>query len=281
MNVLSLFDGISCGKVALERAALPVNNYYASEVDKYASIVSEKNHPTIHRLGDVQQWRDWDIPFCSIDLVLAGFPCQGFSLCGKQLAFDDPRSRLFFEVIDILNHIKSLNPNVKFLLENVPMKQEYLSAITDKIGVNPVLMNSNLVSGQNRRRYYWMNWEVGLPEDRGILTKDILEGNEEVTYVKNRGVWSSRENKTQCLDANYFKGVDNHGQRSMIKVSDNEYRKLTPIECERLQNLPDNYTEGVSNTQRYKMLGNGWTVDIISYILKCCNSFDKINGDFK
>jgi len=133
MNVLSLFDGISCGMIALERAGIEVDKYYASEIDKYAAKVSEANYPDIIRLGDVADWREWDIDWPSIDLLIGGSPCQGFSFAGKQLAFDDPRSKLFFVYVDILNHIKALNPNVKFLLENVRMKKEYLDVITKEL----------------------------------------------------------------------------------------------------------------------------------------------------
>ena len=125
MKVLSLFDGISCGMVALERAGIPVDAYYASEIDKNAITISQKNYPNIIRLGDVTKWREWDIPWAEIDLLIGGSPCQGFSFAGKQLNFNDPRSKLFFEFVDILNHIKTHNPNVKFLLENVGMKKEY------------------------------------------------------------------------------------------------------------------------------------------------------------
>ena len=324
INVLSLFDGMSCGRVALQRSIHNVGNYFASEVDKYAITVSNNNHDN-NQLGDVCNWMEWDIDFSKIDLVLAGSPCQGFSFTGKQLGFDDPRSKLFFIFIDILNYIKSVNPNVKFLLENVQMKKEYLNVITDMLQVEPILINSSLVSAQNRKRYYWCNWEVSQPEDQGIVLKDVLENGDNSIWIKNRGEWYEREDKAMCLDANYFKGVDIHGQRSMVRsdspvrsgimvgrrlnedgkrednnkdiplvqrievrghdktgtlttaLKDNlvcktdtqEYRKLTPIECERLQTLPDNYTQGVSNTQRYKMLGNGWTVDVISHLLNC------------
>lgn len=301
MKVLSLFDGISCGRVALERAGFKVDKYYASEVDKYAIKVSENNHSDIIRLGDINNWRDWNIEWSDIDLVLAGSPCQGFSFAGKQLAFNDPRSKLFFVFIDILDHIngeKMLHyaPPVKFLLENVKMKKEYLDVISAHVGVEPVFINSSLVSAQNRQRYYWANWDFGLPDDKGIVLSDILDNGAGV--IKSYGEWKDKNNKSQCLDANYFKGVDNHGQRTMVaflepkviirnkskciragglrsydrhewdSISDCHYRKLTPIECERLQTLPDNYTVSVSNTQRYKCLGNAWTVDVIAHILR-------------
>lgn len=130
MNILSLFDGMSCGRIAAERAGLKVDKYYASEVDKHAIKVSQANWPDIVHLGDVTKWREWQIDWAGIDLLIGGSPCQGFSFAGKQLAFDDPRSALFFVYVDILNHIRSLNPEVKFMLENVKMKKEHLSVIS-------------------------------------------------------------------------------------------------------------------------------------------------------
>lgn len=317
MNVLSLFDGMSCGRIALDRANIKVDKYYASELDKYAIKVSQANYPDIEHLGDVTRWREWDIDWASIDLLIGGSPCQGFSFAGKQLAFDDPRSALFFVYVDILNHIKSINSNVKFMLENVRMKKEFLDIISEQLDVEPIFINSALVSAQNRQRYYWCNWDVEQPEDKGILLKDIIEQAE------------TERDKAHCIDANYHKGasweqykaksrrqqvlcgamrgryivdgkradtkVDSMAGKTeqRIEIRDDEktnclttvqkdnlvmleksqYRKLTPIECERLQTVPDNYTNHVSNTQRYKMLGNGWTVDVIAHIFKniTCN----------
>jgi len=261
MKVLSLFDGMSCGQLALNRVGTGVEKYYASELDKYAIQVTQANYPDTVQLGDITLWRDWDIDWSSIDLLIGGSPCQGFSFAGKQLAFDDPRSSLFFEYVNILNHIKSVNPDAKFLLENVKMKKEYLDIISDCVGVQPVFINSALVSAQNRQRYYWTNIsEIEQPADKGMMLADVLEDG----YVDR--------DKSFCIDANYFKGgnlksyFEKH--RRQLVFSDATYRKLTPVECERLQTVPDNYTNHVSNTQRYKMLGNGWTVDVIVHILK-------------
>lgn len=338
MKVLSLFDGMSCGRIALERAGFNVDTYYASELDKYAITVTQANWPNTIQLGDVTKWREWDIDWTGIDLLIGGSPCQGFSFAGKQLAFDDPRSKLFFVYVDILNHIRSVNPGVKFLLENVKMKKEFLDVISDTLGVQPIFINSALVSAQNRQRYYWANWEFGQPEDKKIFLADILEIGQfnktimsdrftvrnrhagclrdDVTgkakslsameYVKNgrQGDYIATDIKTVSFN-DRIKGVtqDNRGYRynkgdkaksgiselgRILKpsaeytdaltishapklalstdVSALKYRKLTPIECERLQTVPDNYTNHVSNTQRYKMLGNGWTVDVIAHI---------------
>lgn len=403
LNVLSLFDGMSCGQIALQRSGIRFDRYYAAEIDKPAMLITKKNYPDTVFLGDVRKWREWDIDWASIGLLMGGSPCQGFSFAGKQLAFDDPRSVLFFIFVDILKHIKSVNPNVKFLLENVRMKREFLNVITEHMGVEPVFINSALVSAQNRRRYYWANWEFGQPEDRGIMLRDILEdyvnpsfnySDKSIAYMErgndkwqqagkrraDRYMQSRDTEKAFTLTANFHKGVpynyfcdtrikgvtvDKRGVRphqgdkhksgiqeygrvcfdtassvdalttshspkiirlipvpSGLKIRDKSktirvgghnspfgskqewdspyqkitpeslvsefvYRKLTPVECERLQTVPDNYTNGVSNTQRYKMLGNGWSVNTIVHILSSldlprsmpgCNSIRKMPG---
>ena len=374
INVLSLFDGMSCGRVALERAGVKVGKYFASEIDKYAIKVAQKNYPDTIQLGDV-----CDIQYPEtfdghkIDLIIGGSPCQGFSRAGLGLNFDDPRSKLFFEFARL---IKECKPKY-FLLENVRMKQEHQDVITEILGVEPIAINSNLVSAQNRHRIYWTNIpNDGQPADRGIMLKDILEDDPEnyvimsqrftdrnkdagclidkskmkasnlsaMEYVKNgrqgdylacdqsgtpkepdgvllengnqelshnemcqvgdakeyshynhratKAVYSAggkaqtlltmtggnrqpkvgmcqvqskiRE-KSKCVRSGGRGSYDRHEWDS---VDEKHWRKLTPIECERLQTLPDNYTDGVSNSQRYKMLGNGWTVEVISYLFK-------------
>lgn len=375
MNILSLFDGISCGQQALERAGIPITTYYASEIDKFAITITQKNYPNTIQLGCIEQWREWEIDWSSIDLILAGSPCQGFSFAGKQLAFDDPRSKLFFTFVDILNHAKSQG-NVHFLLENVRMKKEYIDVISQHVNIEPILINSALFSAQSRKRLYWFNWNAPIPTtDKGYVLQDVLEdgvadreksycidanyykggnlksysekkrrqvvfskdglahvgtaidikGNESIKRVYAPegkspalttmggghrepkvvcGAWRGRYNadgstsqrlelrsdnktntvtsvqkdnvivsqrKSQTIQATYYK----ENVKSMLKrkkmglcVEDGlSYRKLTPVECERLQTIPDNYTEGVSKTQRYKMIGNGWTVDVIAYLL--------------
>ena len=342
-NVLSLFDGMSCGQLALNRAGIQYDKYFASEIDKYAIQVTMSNYPDTIQLGSVTDVKASDLP--KIDLLIGGSPCQGFSFAGKQLNFDDPRSKLFFEYVRLLKECK---PKY-FLLENVKMKKEYQDVISKHLGVEPIEINSALVSAQNRRRLYWCNWHVEQPEDKGVLLKDIVEKevlenhvfaeksqtilatiykeNAKsmikrkklglVVVIKNHGKYELRNDKAICVDANYHKGADNHGQRTLIfkhgleegrrlhdgknlsrnyhegyrvysfdgKASSltrqskggkggysglygdkHKYRKLTPIECERLQTIPDNHTNHVSNTQRYKMLGNGWTVDVIAHI---------------
>ena len=270
MNVLSLFDGMSCGRIALERAGIKVDKYFASEIDKYAIQIANKNYPDTIHLGDVQEViYPESFDGHKIDLVIGGSPCQGFSFAGQRLNFDDPRSKLFFEYARL---VKECNPKY-FLIENVRMKQECQDVISDILGVYPIPINSSLVSAQSRKRLYWTNIpRVSQPDDKAIVLKDILENG-----IVDR-------DKSHCIDANYFKGgnlkqyFEKHRRQLVfsedglchIGTADDEkrWRKLTPLECERLQTVPDGYTVGVSNSQRYKMLGNGWTVDVISHIFK-------------
>ena len=193
MNVLSLFDGMSCGRLALDRLGIEVDQYYAAEIDKYAIQVTQENWPETIQLGDVTQIKGKDLP--KIDLILAGSPCQGFSFAGKQLAFDDPRSALFFEFVRIL---KECNPKY-FLLENVKMKKEFLEIITQQVGAEPILINSALVSAQNRQRYYWTNIPgVEQPENRGVVLRDILETNPD-SYTLMSDKFSKRQEGRSCL----------------------------------------------------------------------------------
>ena len=417
MKVLSLFDGMSCGQLALNKLGIKVDKYYASEIDKYAIQVTQANFPETIQVGDVCNLKAED--YQDVDLILAGSPCQGFSFAGKQLAFDDPRSALFFEFIRLLKEIK---PKY-FLLENVKMKKEFLEVITDQVSacypefqgkdlfggkIEPILINSALVSAQSRQRYYWTNIpNVEQPEDLGIVLRDILEDDGQADLVGNGGREAFKENiqKGTALLARDWKGWNTYGMtgvqttpkqvgiasdinghdilkrvyspdgksptlntmgggnrepkvvsggalrarskdkdgknigwketkpKQMLELRKDEkanavstvskdsivvsektnqinpskkasgrqpyiqdrvfhkdgkshaltesfadrtnvgehneltWRKLTPLECERLQTVPDNYTNHVSKTQRYKMLGNGWTVSVISHIL--------------
>ena len=388
MKVLSLFDGISAGQLALQRAGIAVDTYYASEIDKYAIQVTQKNFPNTIQLGDVTKWREWDIPWGEIDLVIGGSPCQGFSFAGKQLNFSDPRSALFFVFVDICHRVADENPKMRFMLENVRMKKEYQDVITGYFGVEPIAINSSLVSAQNRYRLYWTNIpNVTQPNDKGILLKDILQDDVDSKYdlsvakidrvlntERGKGFFYSSDthDKSGTLIAGYYKeptdgvyikekitGAAQRGRylvdgkradhtvesmsglteqriefredgksncltsvqkdslvgilkvpeatkKGYVEVHPNEgvdltfinsttrrgrlmkeksncltatnydycwydgyiCRKLTPIECERLQTFPDNWTEGISNSQRYKALGNSWTVDVVTHIFK-------------
>ena len=277
---MSLFDGISCGKVALDRAGIKVKNYYASEIDEYAMQVSKNNHPDIIHLGDVNAWRNWNIDWSQIDLLIGGSPCQGFSFAGKLLNFNDERSKLFFVYVDILNHIKSVNPNVKFLLENVKMKADYQNVISGYLGVEPMRINSALVSAARRDRLYWVNFNVDMPEDRGI-TFDDINGNTtdwlSNTYIDKVSKWKAQQDplknvtyigtkaKLPCLTARGY----NQSHSGMILISDGtRYRYLTNNEAELAMTLPIDYTKGISDRERARCLGNGWTAEVIVHILK-------------
>lgn len=281
MKILSLFDGISCGMVALERASIPVERYDAYEIEPSAIKVSERNYPQIEHHGSVV---DADFTqYEGYDLLIGGSPCQGFSNAGKGLNFEDPRSKLFFEYVRALKEAK---PKY-FLLENVCMKKEWEQVITDILGVEPILINSNLVSAQNRKRLYWTNIPgVQQPEDKGITfgmirEHDVPMGNMYYTekglacihrFEKARGKQMTifkDSDKMQMLEASMHKKYS--GQRLFGIEDTHGLRYVTPLECERCQTLPDGYTEGVSNTARYKALGNGWTVDVIAHILSFIN----------
>lgn len=352
MKVLSLFDGMSCGQIALNQLGIIPREYYASEIDKHAIKQTQLNFPATKQLGDVTKWKDWDIEWKSIDLILAGSPCQGFSFAGKQLAFNDPRSKLFFVFIDILNHVKSVNPDVLFLLENVNMKKSHMRIISEYCGVFPVNINSNLVSAQNRDRWYWTNIrtkQVGLfgevytdipqPEDRGILLRDIVENDVDEKFfvnikcfdyitkefrlkkgytqidsenkalplmAKGYSNWTGdyvcvamRGRDVSCLTSKrteYGKSIrkdyeagkinERRGniqsleprsdgktncitsvQKDNLLSTSERIRRLTPVECSRLQTVPSWYRWECSDAQIYKMLGNGWTIDVIVHIL--------------
>ena len=364
ITVLSLFDGMSCGQLALQKLGIKVKQYYAAEIDKHAIQVTQHNFPNTIQLGDVTKVFAKDLP--KIDLLIGGSPCQGFSFAGKQLAFDDPRSKLFFEFVRLKNEC---NPTY-FMLENVKMKKEFEIIISKYMGVAPIEINSALLSAQNRVRLYWTNIAnepyglfgdmqcmIPQPKDKWILLRDILEtdvtdkhylsdkaiatairksdiginpkinhdksgtvtcGNQSAKFsidnsttliVASRGRNpenpKSRESglnteqmleprydgKTNCLtsvqkdnlvceimgekantltpDAYLATGErnrDENGKAVLTSMCDRRLRRLTPTECERLQTVPDGYTTIVSDTQRYRMLGNGWTVDVIAHI---------------
>lgn len=324
MKALSLFNGISALHLALDKAEIKVSQVYYAEIDKYANKITERHYPDDVALGDVTKWREWNIDWSEIGLVGAGFPCQAWSVAGKQLGDKDERGMLFWTTLEIIAHVLKHNPKAKFLMENVKMKKDFEQYIThhteQALGhVEKTLINSALVSAQNRQRYYWTNFEVTQPDDIGVLLKDIIEND----FVDR--------DKSYCIDANYHKGgnldqyfnksrrqlvfrpcelrenskpadsglwhiasatdIKGHEQRKRVYSAEGKaptlqtcgggnhepkiyaeqlkYRKLTPLECERLQTFPDGWTDSISNTQRYKALGNAWTVDVIVHILKC------------
>lgn len=343
INVLSLFDGMSCGQLALKKLGIKVNKYFASEIDKYAIQVTQKNFPETIQLGDVKNVKAIDLP--KIDLLLAGSPCQGFSFSGKKLAFNDPRSALFFEFVRVKNEV---NPKY-YLLENVRMKKQHENVISDILKTQPLIIDAALLSAQKRIRLYWTNInevETGLfgdkksnipqPKDKSIMLSHIIEKSVDpkyfitykmLLYLTGKKNWNSgkinfRNNKQKatCLTASMnnldvsenflidegivkskkanclqvggngagfhtqstfinaetillYKDLHTHKPEKYFIPSDvdlkekTKIRRLTPLECERLQCVPDNYTDCVSDAQRYTMLGNGWNVDVIAHIL--------------
>lgn len=318
INVVSLFDGMSCGRIALERIGQPVGMYARSEINKHASIVARANYPLSYDLGDVTKWRDWAIEWGGVDLIMGGSPCQGFSRAGqkggtKAVIHDQEfvvdtlekyekakdagalflsQSHLFWEFVAIINHCKSHNPSVKILLENVVMPSENLKMITRALqSGDPVLIDSAYFSAQRRNRYYWCNWHVDAfqKEDSAQFFSDILQPKEDTpaefkvsprqrkrldfTKCSDGGAricfTHTGENcqKSPCLLARDYKGISNR-QMSPISVKGGEPYHLTPLERERLQTVPDNYTAAVPKRHRLEMLGNGWTVDVIAHLLK-------------
>jgi len=276
-NVLGLFDGISCGQIALQRAGIEYENYYASEIDEPAIKIAMKNYPETIQVGDVCSLTSKDLP--TIDLMIGGSPCQGFSMLGKKLNFDDDRSKLFFEFVRLL---KELKPKY-WLLENVKMSKTVQAEINKLLGVEPIEINSALVSGQNRRRLYWTNIpDIEQPTAKHITGQSLLEDSSYLTATVRKGkdggprqIVKPATEKLGCITASYYKGVNADGRPAKVSdmdmygdYSSDRIHMLSPIEAERLQTLPDDYTEGVSKTQRYKMIGNGWTVDVIAHIFR-------------
>jgi DNA-cytosine methyltransferase len=277
MNVLSLFDGSSCCQIALNKFGIHYDNYFASEIDKYALAISKANYPKSIYVGDVLNVKGKQLP--NIDLLAGGSPCQGFSFAGKTLNFDDPRSKLFFEFVRILDETK---PKY-FFFENVPMSTQSKNIISSYLGVEPILINSNLVSAQNRKRYYWTN--IGIPkiEDKNIFWSDIMEHEaEDVTYYSEaafKWIFKTQKRrdrfkefdkdskiKMQLVEASHHKLYSN--QRCFGITDKKGMRYISPLECERLQNMPDNYTNHVSRSRRYMAIGNGWTVDVVGEFFK-------------
>lgn len=356
MIVLSLFDGMSCGHLALDKAGIKVDKYYASEIDKYAIQVTMANYPNTIQLGDVKNVNALELD--TIDLLIGGSPCQSFSFAGKRKGMSttcmqeintlnqyldlksegfefEGQSYLFWEYMRILKEVQSKNPNVLFLLENVEMGEKWEKVLSKAIGVNGIHINSALVSAQNRQRIYWTNIGqkpsglfgymesiIDHPKDKEILLKDILESEvDEKYYISQKGLdyiyrndrniafqMDENDSKSKCIVAMFKAGIpynqivihknieiksgtyrtfkDESGLREnksgkagslMARAREDgsgqncveinkRIRRLTPLECERLQTVPDNYTNFVSDSQRYKMLGNGWTIDVIAHI---------------
>lgn len=299
MRVLSLFDGICCGHLALERAGIKIDSYDAYEIEKNAIKATETNFPDVIQHGDVTK-EDFTKYKGKIDLIIGRSPCQGFSSSGKQLNFNDPRSKLFFEYV---RAIKECQPKY-FLLENVVMKKEWQDIISSYLGVEPIEINSSLVSAQNRRRLYWTNIpNVTLPEDKNIALEDILE---DIEFPNPAAIRGRRLNKativgrrldknghrkdtdkttpiTQCLEvratntdkSNCLTTVDKDNVLTPLPIGRHPdafknnlpFRYYTTKEMCRLQTVPDDFLNMIPDSAARKALGNGWTVDVIAHIL--------------
>lgn len=311
LKILSLFDGVSCGQLALNRAGIKYDQYYASEINKHAIKVTSTNFPNTIQLGDVTKVEAKNLP--KIDILIGGSPCTGFSPAGKLKNFNDPQSKLFFEYVRLL---KECQPKY-FLLENVKMKQEYQDVISDILKVKPIFINSSLFSSQSRQRLYWSNIPNIIVNQKNSSTiQDILEPNVGPKYYLTNNYTSKTvmtgESRLDVLKKNYRKIHKIHSDKPVLvsqildiptqvsKVKSKQldrlyssksksptltvlsadglkidcgtddptkWRTLTPVECERLQTIQDNYTSCISDSQRYKCLGNCWTVDVVAHIL--------------
>jgi len=292
MNVLSLFDGISCARIALEKLNIPITTYYASEIDKFAIKVSQENYPDIIHLGDIRDIKASDLP--KIDLLIGGSPCQDLSNAQNGLGLEGKKSGLFYEYIRLYEELKP----TYFLLENV--KNRWGDLMSDIVGVDFVEINSSLFSAQSRPRYYWTNIDFPkLPSSHSSQTlKDIVDKKVDERYFFNKdgldtfvkenlvsNKLPSKEGIVKLFDVPKVIINDNERQRRVYalesksptllaradttKIYDgSKIRKITPLESERLQKIPDNYTSSCSDTQRYKMIGNAFNVDTIVHILK-------------
>ncbi|AGO47967.1 DNA methylase [Cellulophaga phage phi12:1] len=271
-KVVSFFDGMSCGQIALNKVGIIPDQYLSYEIDKYAMIVAQANYPNTKQMGSVTEADPEDL--IDVDLFIGGSPCQGFSFAGKQLNFEDPRSKLFFEFVKAWEIIKKNNPNAKFLLENVRMKKASEKVISDALGVEPIEIVSDKFVPQKRCRLYWTNIpNIEQPKQVDYDVNDFFDGN---GFPSSCDVKRNFKRKSifNTLTATYYKGI-RASSRPAVSIKEgfldddrDSHRMLTPNECEALQAVPKNYTNKVSKTQRYKMLGNGWTVDVIAHIFK-------------
>jgi site-specific DNA-cytosine methylase len=281
--VLSLFDGMSCGQIALNRAGISYGKYYASEIDKHAIKVTQHNYPDTIQLGSVTDIKGTDLP--QVDLLMGGSPCQGFSIAGKKLNFDDDRSKLFFEFVRLKNELK---PKY-FLLENVRMPDDIADAIDDLLGVKRIYIDSRNFTGMIRKRYYWTNIPIGEIPTKNVVIEDLLDDepfDRDLNFFLDRTKYKPTTSYDGIITIN---PRDNKGKQTWqrgrvydvkgscpticaslfdlnITKDHKTWRKLTINECERLQGVPKDYTSTVSKNERGKQLGNGWTVDVIAHI---------------
>lgn len=284
INVLSLFDGISCGMIALDKANIPVERYVAYEIDKYAIKVSNINYPNIEHCGDVFNG-DFN-EYKGFDIIIGGSPCTYWSIARNKESRETTSSGFGFELF--MQYVRALEESeCKYFLyeNNYSIHKDIKTEISKKLGVEPIVINSSLVSGQQRKRCYWTNIPgVKQPQDKGILLKDILELEVDKKYYVSDAMYNyltDMKDRNGFVRGLRFKPLTNDDKAYCITTGEgtrpvstfikgnygkNKLRKLTPLECERLQTVPDNYTSSLSNTQRFKALGNGWTVDVIAHI---------------
>ena len=291
MNVLSLFDGISCGYIALERAGINVDRYVAYEIDENAIKISKNNYPDIEHKGDVVK-ADFT-EYKGYDLILAGFPCQDLSINTKdRQGLKGERSGLFWELVRAIEEVK---PRYFLVENNYKMPKEDEAIITETLGVKPIMINSALLSGQTRKRLYWTNITTYQPQDKKIVVNDIITKEKRENLINLTTFNDNVTNKDyiaaprrigtigkggqgERVYSLYGKSVTikanggGRGAKTGLYLIDDTVRKLTPLECERLQTLPDDYTAGLSDTARVKAIGNGWTVEVIAHILRGLNN---------
>jgi len=283
MNVVSLFNGMNTGRQALENVGIKVNKYYSSEIKPYAIELTQHHFPDTIQVGDVTKWKEWDIDWKSIDLILSGSPCQDLSASEKRAGINGSKSSLFFVFIEILEHIKILNPNVLFLQENVGSASKLDVGIMSRaLGVYPARINSSLVTAQLRDRYYWSNirtketmfdivTDIPQPKDLGIMFKDIVTGGR-VEQVKANALLESdykQQIKDEIKQDIYIKKRLAKGKQTPNLIYENELvRIVNQIEMERLQGFPDGYTSILSKSKAGSLLGDGWTLPIIEHIFK-------------
>lgn len=295
INVLSLFDGISCGQIALEKLGIEVENYFASEIDKHAIKVTQANYPNTKQLGSVIDVKAKDLP--KIDLLIGGSPCQGFSIAGKKLNFDDDRSKLFFEFVRLKNE---LNPKY-FLLENVRMTDDIADAIDELLGVKRIYIDSRNFTGMIRKRYYWTNIPIGEIPTKNVSIEDLLDNepfDRDLNFFLDRTKYEPTISYDGIITIN---PRDNNGKQTWqrgrvydvkgscpticaslfdlnITKDHKTWRKLTINECEKLQGVPKDYTSIVSKNERGKQLGNGWNVDTIAFIFSFLRGENFLNS---
>lgn len=281
MNVLSLFGGIEVGRLSLKNNNISVEKYYTSEIDEDAIAISNLNHDDLIHVGDVTKLKGSDFP--NIDLLIGGSPCQGFSMAGKKLNFDDPRSKLFFEFLRLKNEI---NPPF-FFFENVYMKKEFQEKISELLGCEPVYVNSNIMSVQFRQRLYWTNIKFPpLPEKNDKVLKDILiTPNDEVEReLSNKPIVLHNIYPSKSLNGNIYSvygkskplmsGTGKLGRSSSSNApkilfnNEKGWRSLSVVECERIMGLPDNYTKCVLPSHAFKCIGNAWEANTITHFFK-------------